>query len=137
MDYQRRFNDSLERLTTADGGDAFYARFYERFLQTGDEVAEHFANSDMQAQRRMLRESMAFVVAFGHTRRAGPYLESVASRHGPADLNISAELFDRWLECLLATVAELDPKSDEHVLLSWRVLLAPGLAFMKSRTQPT
>ena len=128
IDYEQLFNDSFERVRAR--GDRFYARFYELFLSADPRVAQRFAHTDMAAQRQMLHESLAYVVAFSAKKQAGTYLQSVAHRHGDADLAIPRELFELWLECLLQAVGELDPRFNDDVQSAWRVMLAPGLAFM-------
>jgi len=134
MNYAALFNDSFDRVAGADAGGRLYAAFYERFLASDPLVVDAFANTDMEGQRAMLRESMAFVIGFSQTKDAGTYLESVARRHGSAHLGIDERLFDLWMDCLVATVGDLDPRFDSSVEIAWRSMLAPGLEFMKGRS---
>lgn len=53
----------------------------------------------------------------------------MGGRH--ARLGVDAQLYDLWLECLIATVAETDPEYSPIVESSWREGLKPGIARMK------
>ena len=44
---------------------------------------------------------------------------------------IPPDLYDVWLECLMQTLKEFDPEYSSEVELSWRVVLAPGITYMK------
>ena len=43
------------------------------------------------------------------------------------------ELYEAWLDSLIATARESDPDFDDELELAWRVVLAPGIAYMKFR----
>jgi hemoglobin-like flavoprotein len=60
-------------------------------------------------------------------------LESLARRHGRAELDIKPELYDLWLDRLVQAVSEADPKFDAAIEVAWRRVLQPGIDFMKSR----
>lgn len=130
-DYQELFNDSYERTVQSDP-DAFFDRFYEIFLAANPRVAVAFAKTNMARQREMLMDSMAYVIDFSITMVPSEYLSKVARRHGKKDLNIEPYLYDIWIESLLTTLRERDKEFLPETETSWRVLLAPGIAFMKS-----
>lgn len=126
------FEESYRRLTRDAGvrGD-FIERFYQRFLAGSPDVARRFALTDMRRQQLMLARSLDEMARFSHDRRAPETLRRTAARHGPGDLEIPAGLYDEWLEALLASVREFDPECTEEVLLAWRVVLAPGIEYMR------
>lgn len=85
----------------------------------------------MARQQRMLSESLAFLIGFSATYQAGDYLKQVCRRHASDDLAISPTLFDTWMDCLVDALAQVDPGYSDTVATAWRVVLGPGLAFMK------
>ena len=130
--YVTFFEGSYRRLTTDPGvlGD-FIERFYERFVEASPEVAKQFELTDMRRQQLMLARSLDELVRFSGERRAPETLRSTALRHGRGDLDIAPELYDQWLSALLATVEEFDLECTDEILLAWRVVLAPGIEYMK------
>ena len=128
-DFNQLFNDSYERIV-AHGSEPFYQRFYEHFVAASPEVADAFANTDMERQYDMLSLSLMQIMSFASDRRSNPYIEKIASLH--ARLNISDNLFSLWAQCLIATVREMDDHYDAQVEIAWRVTIAPGLEFMRA-----
>lgn len=133
------FNNSYERVSdwqaTASSSDrsrAFFFRFYEIFTAKSPEIAQAFRNTDMERQVRMLRQSIVYLVNFYATNNAEDFLQRIARRHGRNDLNIAPYLYDLWLDALLETVAEFDPRYSGQTEAAWRQVLSPGIEFMKS-----
>jgi hemoglobin-like flavoprotein len=127
------FDASYERLfggeiAADEGADPFFAAFYRRFL-ADPETADLFRSTDMQRQVTMLRKSFFHLAGFYVTHAPSGELERIAHLH--FRLGISAEHYDRWLDCLVATVAQFDPECDLATELAWRWALTPGITFMK------
>ena len=57
----------------------------------------------------------------------------LAKLHGRAELDITPELYDLWLDRLVQAVREFDPMFDPEIETAWRRVLEPGIEFMKSR----
>lgn len=126
------FDDSLRRCSS----DArFFDRFYERFLASSPKVREKFASTDFVRQKRALRASLHLIllVAQDPDRDAARYLGPVAERHSSRQLGIGAELYDLWLDSLLATVREIDPQFGSAVEQAWEDAMAIGIRFLCSR----
>lgn len=126
------FLDSLYRAT---GGESqqhdFLTRFYELFLESTPDVAAHFRDVDMERQKKMLGRSLQEMTDFSTSRAANEHLRRTAFRHSRWERDISPGLYDLWLESLIATAREFDLEFNEEVELAWRVVLAPGIAYMK------
>jgi hemoglobin-like flavoprotein len=121
-------------LTRCYANPRFLERFYELFLEASPEARAKFAHTDMEQQRRMLKASLVLMMLGAGGKQEGKgHLERVAGVHGRTELDIPPPLYDVWLDCLLKTVGEFDPQSNEPLLQTWRRMLAPGIAFMKSR----
>lgn len=130
--YLEFFIDSLYRAT---GGETqqhdFLTRFYELFMESTPKAAELFRHVDMQRQKQMLGRSLQEMTDFSTSRAASEHLRRTAFRHSRWDRDISPELYDLWLESLIATAREFDQEFSEEVELAWRIVLAPGIAYMK------
>jgi hemoglobin-like flavoprotein len=124
------FNDSLERCTASAD---FLHRFYALFLASSGEVAKKFEHTDFRKQTRLLRTSLYIMMLSSDEPEPGAHLERLAKRHGRAGLDIKPELYDLWLDCLIQTAAEFDPRFDARSASAWRRVLQPGIEFMKSR----
>jgi truncated hemoglobin YjbI len=123
--YQRLFGDEI---ASAEGADRFFAAFYRRFL-ADPAIAELFADTDMQRQVVMLRKSFFHLAGFYVTNNPSGEMERMARVHHR--LGVAAIDYDRWLDCLVDTVAEFDPHCDMATELAWRWALAPGITYMK------
>lgn len=123
--YRRVFGRGIG---TDESSDPFFGAFYQRFL-ADPVIAELFADTDMSRQTTMLRKSFFHLAGFYVTNAPSGELERMAQVH--YRIGIGAEHYDRWLDCLVATVAEFDPECDEATELAWRWALTPGITFMK------
>ncbi len=138
------FNNSYERVSDWQSSAAvsarsneFFFRFYEIFTAKSPEVAAAFRNTDMTRQVRMLRQSIVYLVNFYATHNADDFLRRIARRHARSDLDIAPYLYDLWLEALLEAVAEFDPRFSDETAEAWRMVLRPGIEFMKSWYEDT
>jgi hemoglobin-like flavoprotein len=125
-------NNSLDRCLTSP---AFLDRFYEIFLASSPKVREKFARTNFTRQKRALQASLYAVLSFLESGAAEPdaYLREVADVHGHAHLGIGAELYDLWLDSLLAAVQEFDPQVSPEVLAAWEAAMQVGIHYFLSR----
>jgi hemoglobin-like flavoprotein len=130
-DYRKLFHESYLR-TVVGGEEAFFDRFYERFITADPEVSEVFSNTEMHRQISMLQESLLYMIDFANSKIASQRIQKVASYHGTEQMNISPRLFDLWMDCLVETVRERDPEFYPDIETAWRVHLASGIVFLKS-----
>jgi hemoglobin-like flavoprotein len=114
----------------------FLDAFYRRFLASSDEVHAKFAGTDIKRQVRAMEDAL-FVVANAVQGEAGSparlELPRIAARHGRADLDIRAGLYDVFLECLIETVREHDTEWSAEVEAAWRETMGFGIEYMRAR----
>lgn len=122
------FNDSLTRCTSTP---RFLERFYELFLASSEAIREKFRHTDLKKQRRMLQASfyMLMLAADGKPETHG-HLERLAEIHGDTRHNISAQMYETWLDCLIQAAQEHDPKFTPETERVWRRMMAKGIEFM-------
>ena len=131
VDYVQEFTDSFARVTEPARCDGFLDDFYRRFFAADPIVPEKFSGTDLGHQKEMLRESLAEMVDFSLKHQSNPYLVTLARIHGGRGRDIPPRLYDLWLECLVEAVRSHDPKATDSVALAWRIVMAPGIEFMK------
>lgn len=110
----------------------FLDRFYEIFLASSPKIAEKFAHTDFVRQKQSLLASLQAMILAARDEVHGPEheLKELARRHGSGDLQIGAELYDLWLDSLLATVAECDPENSAEVQEAWERVMGVGIRYM-------
>jgi len=123
------FDRSLRR---CDALPYFLDIFYTKFLDSSPEVAKKFVNTDFVRQKRALRASLHHLLLAAQDQEKGPdaYLAEVAERHGAGQLEIGAELYDLWLDSLLATVKECDPEFSPEVEKAWEDVMMVGIQYL-------
>ncbi|HCV79220.1 globin domain-containing protein [Pseudomonas oryzihabitans] len=110
---------------------AFFDDFYQRFLASSPRVREKFVHTDMAAQKLLLRQGIMNLVLVARGMPATK-LRQLGESHCRARLDIGPELYDLWVDCLLATLAEHDPDFSPALRQEWRDVLEAGIAVMRS-----
>jgi len=131
QNYVLAFKDSYSRVASAKVNAKFFDRFYELFLASDESIATKFDGVDLDRQKQMLKASLTEMTLFFVDHNITSYMRALATVHSKSGRNIEPQLYDRWLDAVIAAVNELDPYANEHVELAWRLVLAPGIAFMK------
>ena len=113
----------------------FFDRFYEKFLASSPTVRERFAKTNFVRQKRALRGSLWMMLLAAEDEAKGPdrYLRPLADLHSSRQLDIGAELYDLWLDCLLETVGECDPEHNPEVRAAWEQVMMVGIHYMVTR----
>ncbi len=132
MSFDDIFDNSFDRVlaNSRDNRD-FFDAFYQHFLSASPEVRMLFRNTDMAHQRSMLKKSFFSLVAFYASGAVDDVLHKIAHTHSARALNIEPHLYDLWVECLIDTVRAFDPEYNDDVELAWRLILSPGITYMK------
>jgi hemoglobin-like flavoprotein len=121
-------------LTRCLGIPAFLDRFYEVFVGASPEIAEKFKNTNFARQKVALGQSLYLMVMAAEGGEAAvAYLDRIAERHARNALDIRPELYDIWLDALIATARELDSEFDDETEAVWREMIRPGMEIMRSR----
>lgn len=125
------FGDSLKR---CNGSPAFVDRFYQIFLASSPKVKAKFAQTDFTRQKMALRASLdAMLLAAKDQANPQRYLHDLAERHSSRQLNIGSELYDLWLDSLLAAVKEFDPQNSPEIQAAWERVMMVGISYLLSR----
>ena len=114
----------------------FLRAFYDRFIDSSDEVRAKFADTEFARQTRVLSDSLYIMAIAAESRDESigwKELDRLAARHARTDLDVRPGLYDTWLECLLAAAREHDALFTDEVEQAWRRTLAPGIERLRSR----
>lgn len=130
--YLEIFTKSYQRVVAENRADKdFFTAFYDAFFSDSAAARAKFRNVDMQEQKQHLRKSLDHMVYFSIDRQASDEMTRIARAHGKSGKDISPGLYECWLDSLVRTVREYDPKFDDDVEIAWRVVLAPGIRYMQ------
>jgi hemoglobin-like flavoprotein len=132
MNFEELFQHSYER-NVKQKHDLFFQRFYEIFLASSEQVREVFKNTDMLRQREMLKDSLDHIINFGSTRESSSFLEALAVVH--KGNKVKTSMYDLWIEAIIKTLEEIDPLYQPKEGLAWKIILSPGIEFMKGFPQ--
>ncbi|WP_295515911.1 globin domain-containing protein [uncultured Pseudomonas sp.] len=110
---------------------AFFDDFYQGFLASSPQVREKFVHTDMAAQRLLLRQGIMNLVLVARGMPATK-LRYLGESHSHARLDIGPELYELWIDCLLASLAQHDPDFSPALRQEWREALEAGIAVMRS-----
>ncbi len=124
------FNDSFENCLS---NRAFLPRFYELFTESSPEVGERFRQTDVLRQSKILKKSLYILtMATVGTDESRNELIRLGNSHGVQGMKIPAYLYDLWLVCLLRAVRECHTEWHPEIERSWRKMLGPHIAILKS-----
>ena len=129
VDYGIVFEGSCSRVAKKAHGE-FFAVFYGRFIACSSLVEEKFRHIDMEAQKEMLKQSLLVLLEICSTRQIPDRMREIARKHDRKHADITPDLYDLWLRCIIETAKEFDPEFDERVELAWRLVCSQGIAYM-------
>lgn len=122
------FLDSFERCIQDE---RFIRVFYDKFLDSSEEVRALFAKTDFALQRRSLRASLYVMVAASARHQADlSTLSELAERH--RTLHIKPHHYDLWMQSLLSAVEQCTGRSDPEVARVWSEAFRSGIDYMKA-----
>ncbi len=98
-----------------------------------EEIRQKFETVDMNTQTdnlaRAIVMSFLFVDKSHHT--AAKTMDMVRQSHNRHNLDIAPHLYDKWLECLLETVAVCDPQATEELLNDWHTVMSVSIEHIR------
>ena len=137
MNFAEIFRDSYQR-NVKSRSSLFFSTFYQNFVDSSELVKEAFQNTDMNRQQDMLRDSLRHLIEFSSTKTSNGFLQGLAIVHRKIN-NIDNNMYDLWLSSILLTIEQIDPDYTEQDGLAWKIMLSPGIEFMKgfSKQEPS
>ena len=106
---------------------SFFDTFYRIFLASSPEVRAKFANTNMQAQKLLLRQGIMNIVL--HARgMPDTKLRALGCSHSRKAMDIRPELYALWTDSLLKTIREHDAEADPETLNAWVAVINQGVS---------
>ena len=106
----------------------FAETFYNTFINASPAIAPFFAQTEFGRQRKLLRDSVYLMVTQDVSDpEMRALLDKLGNLHSRAGRNIAPKLYELWLDCICATVKELDPEWSQSLEDHWRVRLRAGM----------
>jgi len=121
--------NSYSRCLRAQG---FFDSFYERLLSSDPAVPPMFANTEFPKQHKVLQHGLGLLLSYAN-RPDDTLLERIAARHSAGGVDVAPEMYALFIDALVETVREHDPRCDGEVEAAWREAVMPGIEFMQSR----
>lgn len=105
----------------------FLDRFYEIFLASSPAIAPLFRNTDFAKQKVALRSGLTLMMMYNEGNKLGQQgLDRIGQSHSRQKLKIDPSLYPYWIDSLIKTVKECDPKCDATLEAEWRTALKKG-----------
>ena len=110
---------------------SFFDTFYQHFLASSPTIRDKFGNTDLTAQKHLLRAGILNLVLYA---RGMPdtKLSALGKSHSREGFDIRPELYDLWVDTLLLAVRQHDLQAADEDLAAWREVLGKGIAVIKS-----
>ena len=130
--YETKFDESYERIMPTESARLeFFDAFYKNFFDASPDISSYFKNTDMQRQKSIIIRAFYALFSFYASHQVDDILEKIAVSHSKHQLNIKPELYELWLESFIKTVKSFDAEYDDDTELGWRLILSPGIVYMK------
>lgn len=124
---------SFDRARRSD----FAHRFYSVFLASDPAVRKKFENTDFEKQRWLLMHGVYSMLDYAEGKPLGKLaLDRLAVRHGPDDLAIPVDMYEKWLTSFIGTLRVTDPEFNESLARDWIAALRPGIDRLAAKMRP-
>ncbi len=113
----------------------FIDRFYEIFLASSPEIKPRFAHTDFAKQKDLLQRGLTMMVMYdGGSETAKMTLDRIGESHSRrGGINIPPNLYRFWIESLIKTISEFDPKFSPEVESAWRHVIQKGVDYITAK----
>ena len=106
-------------------------KFYDVFLDSHSDIKPRFANTDFDAQKRLLRQSINLAIMFANDNPVGKKgIERIRNSHRKARLNILPELYPYWKKSFIQVVDEFDPEFSDELKKQWDTVLQKTIDYV-------
>lgn len=110
--------------------DEFFVDFYNSFMASSTIIKGSFANTDMVAQRHLLRNGIMQLIL--HARgMSDRKLKALGESHNRSHYNINPEWYSLWLDALMKTIRLHDPEYTRELDAAWREVITPGIDLIR------
>ncbi|MDH4121870.1 MAG: globin [Deltaproteobacteria bacterium] len=114
----------------------FFDRFYDIFLASTPTVKEKFKNTDFSKQKQLLRQGLSASLLYAQGSGSAKFLvDNLRKTHAKDRLDIHPSMYPFWVDSLIKTVAESDPKFSPELEKEWRQTIAQVVDYISAGYQ--
>ena len=112
----------------------FFALFYRNLFAANPETTAMFARTDFATQQKLLKHAFGLLLIFPNQPDGEPtILARIAERHSRRGLAVAPSLYPAFIDALIDTVRQCDPRFTPAVEAAWRRTVQKGVAYMQAR----
>ena len=112
---------------------SFLEDFYSVFIKSHPSLKEIFKNTDMAAQRSLLKNGLTYMIMYaGGSGIAKNKIEKLGESHSRAGMNIPPDLYIYWINSLLKVIKIHDKNMTKELFEDWKIVIVHGVDKMKS-----
>jgi len=109
-------------------------KFYSIFLDADPRIRPLFKNTDFEKQKGLLLHGIFVLLQFADGKAVGELaVDRLGESHSRKKMNIMPDMYPIWVDCLMKTMAEKDPKFSPALEAKWRVALQKGIDVMMKK----
>lgn len=106
-------------------------RFYEIFLASHPDIKPRFANTDFDAQKHLLRQSVNLAMMFANDNQVGiKGIKRIRKSHSKSGLNIPPDLYPYWKKSFIQAASEFDQEFSDELNTQWNEVLQKTIDFI-------
>lgn len=109
----------------------FFDAFYQNFLGSSPLIAAKFTNTDMKAQKQLLRAGILNLVLYARGM-SDAKLRALGESHSRTGFDIRPEMYDLWMDALLKTIRQHDLELTHEDVAAWQEVLSKGVNVIRS-----
>ena len=124
--------DSFARSSKDDN---FARIFYENLFFLSPKIREYFKDTDFHHQQKALLHGLEFLMHFSNVKDENAKLQiiRIAKSHSASGMKIHPHDYYYWIEALIMTGKELDPKWYDGMEFYWREVVSMPVSFIVSQ----
>lgn len=107
----------------------FYEHFYQLLIEKAPHLSKLFNQIEMGEQHKMLARSLALTILIPVQNNISTGLKNTIASH--EKFKLTENDFNVWLAAALATIKELDPNINNHLLSLWQEKLTMIISCFK------
>lgn len=109
----------------------FFEDFYDSFMSKSDQIRAMFKDTNMEAQRGLLRGGIMWLVM--HARgMPDNKIRALGESHSRKHMDIHPSHYNYWVDALMETLHKHDPEFNDHMESVWRETIRPSIDLIKS-----
>lgn len=106
-------------------------KFYEKFLDADPRIRPLFKNTDFTRQKELIVHAIMMLIEYAEGTPLGDMaISRLGELHSRRRMNVTPDLYPIWVDCLMKTVADLDPEFSTELECQWRKILQAGVDAM-------